>query len=148
MAVDDLLRPYMQFLEAGRVAHLATASLDGNPHVVPICYACAGDALYTAIDEKPKKGPPAQLKRLRNIAGNPPVAVIVDRYSENWDELGYVLIHGTAALVANNQEHARALELLRARYPQYTGMRLESRPMIRITPTEVSAWGRVRASGR
>src|ERR1700728_37463 len=52
------------FLDAGRVAHLATADGHGAPHVVPVCYAVAGASLYVTIDEKPKRQD-VPLKRLR-----------------------------------------------------------------------------------
>ena len=41
------------FLAAQRVARLATADAAGRPHVVPICYALAGNTVYFTIDEKP-----------------------------------------------------------------------------------------------
>ena len=44
-----------RFLEAERVARLATADAAARPHVVPVCYALAGDTLYFTIDEKPKR---------------------------------------------------------------------------------------------
>ena len=63
-----------RFLEAGRVGHLATADRGGVPHVVPVCYAVAGETVYITIDEKPKRRD-IPLKRLRNILENPQVSV-------------------------------------------------------------------------
>jgi hypothetical protein len=37
-------------------------------------------------------------------------------------------------------EHSEALDLLRERYPQYRSMALESRPVIKSTPTHVVGW--------
>ena len=45
------------FLDAHRVGHLATAAGDGEPHVVPLCYARVGDRIYFVADEKPKRRP-------------------------------------------------------------------------------------------
>ena len=42
------------FLARQRVAHLATSTANGAPHVVPVCFAIISDTLYVAIDEKPK----------------------------------------------------------------------------------------------
>jgi nitroimidazol reductase NimA-like FMN-containing flavoprotein (pyridoxamine 5'-phosphate oxidase superfamily) len=67
-----------RFLAHQRIAHLATADRHAIPHVVAVCFAILGDALYVTIDEKPKRRPVTALKRLRNIAGNPAVAVIVE----------------------------------------------------------------------
>ena len=64
------------FLEGRRVAHLATTDGAGIPNVGPVCFALAGDTVYMTIDRKPKSGRP--LKRLRNIAENPNVALTAD----------------------------------------------------------------------
>jgi Pyridoxamine 5'-phosphate oxidase len=39
---------------SSRVAHLATATADGQPHVVAVTFAVDGDVIYTAVDHKPK----------------------------------------------------------------------------------------------
>ena len=100
--------------EAARVARLATIGLDGRPHVVPICFALDGDALYTAVDEKPKST--RALRRLANIEANPWVEVVIDHWDENWSRLWWVRLAGRARVVEHD---ARALELLEAKYPQY-----------------------------
>ena len=68
-----------QFLEAQRVLRLATVDPGGQPYLVPICFALDGDTLYSAIDEKPKQASPGGLRRLRNVAANPRVALLADR---------------------------------------------------------------------
>ena len=83
-----------RFLSDRRIAHLATADAQAVPHVVPVCFALAQSALYITIDEKPKRIPGTALKRLRNIGENPTVAVVVDRYDEDWSLLGWVMLHG------------------------------------------------------
>src|SRR5262245_51227880 len=55
------------------------------------------------IDEKPKRRPVTALKRLRNIAENPAVAVIVDRYEEDWTRLGWVMLRGRAEVLREGQ---------------------------------------------
>jgi len=132
------------FLETGRVGHLATVDELGRPHVVPVCYAWSEDALYTPLDEKPKRGDPASLRRVRNIAANPAVCLTVDRYDEDWSRLAWLQVRGRAALVEDPGERARALAALRARYPQYRTMDLESRPLIRIAPLRFVAWSAAR----
>ncbi|HEV8634322.1 MAG TPA: TIGR03668 family PPOX class F420-dependent oxidoreductase [Chloroflexota bacterium] len=132
------------FLEAGRVGHLATVDERGGPHVVPVCYAGSEGALYTPVDEKPKRGDPGSLRRVRNILANPAVCLTVDRYDEDWSRLAWVQVRGRAALVEDPDERARALAALRARYQQYNTMDLESRPLIRIAPARIVSW----AAGR
>ena len=121
MVLSDVIRA---LLDASRVGHLATADRAARPHVVPFCYARDGDRVYFVVDEKPK-APGRTLKRLRNIAENPNVAMTVDRYDEDWSRLEYALIRGRAEIVRDGAEYARVLDLLRARYPQYRSMRLE-----------------------
>ena len=136
-----LSRKVAAFIRAARVAHLATAATGGQPHVVPICFAFDGRALYSAIDEKPKKTAPRKLKRVRNISFNPKVAIIVDRYDEDWRRLAYVLIYGRARLLQKGLRHNAAITLLRRKYPQYRSMALEARPIIVISPIRTVSWG-------
>jgi len=131
------------FLQSARVAHLATADANGRPHVIPICYVFDGKEFYSPIDEKPKTGSPFRLKRIRNIQANAHVAVVVDRYDEDWRRLAYVLIFGRAEVLLRGARHKRAVRLLRKKYPQYRKMRLEDRPMIRIIPVRRKSWGRL-----
>ena len=136
------------FLRESRVARLATIRPDGDPHLVPVCYEIAADAdrlaaLYIALDEKPKRVAPGELRRVRNILANPRVSLLVDRYDDgDWDRLAFVRVDGEAALLAPREpEHAAALTLLRAKYPQYRAMALADRPVIRIAPMAIRSWG-------
>jgi PPOX class probable F420-dependent enzyme len=131
------------FLKQQRVGHLATVSRGGEPHVVPVCYAVADDTIYTPIDEKPKQ-PGRTLRRVRNIEETGRAALVVDRYDEDWTQLGWVLLRGRAELLApGSPEQARAVELLRQRYPQYQAMRLETQSMIALRIERVSVWGKL-----
>ncbi|MEJ1979085.1 MAG: TIGR03668 family PPOX class F420-dependent oxidoreductase [Acetobacteraceae bacterium] len=130
-----------QFLAHHRVARLATADRNAAPHVVPVCFAVSGDALYITIDEKPKRQPAAAMKRLRNIAENPAVAVVVDRYDEDWALLGWVMLRGPAEILASGPEHDAAQALLRARYPQLRPMRIEPHPVIALRIRRATSWG-------
>lgn len=141
--ITDAVR---RFLAERRVAHLATADSAGVPHVVPVCFVLAGAALYTSIDEKPKAGAPARLKRLRNIAENPEVALVADRYDEDWTRLAWVMLRGRAEILTDGAEHGEAQALLRARYPQYASMRLEGLPVIALRIARVTTWGDLTAA--
>jgi PPOX class probable F420-dependent enzyme len=135
-----LTDPQRQFLDAGRVAHLATADAAGAPHLVPVCYAIGGETLYITVDEKPKRTD-IPLKRLRNILANPQVAVTVDRWDEDWTRLAWVMLRGPADVLAAGAEHDAAQDLLRARYPQYRVMDIASLPVIALRIRRVLAWG-------
>ena len=126
-----------------RVARLATASARGKPLVVPVCFACGKDAIYSVLDEKPKRVAASRLRRARNILANPQVCLLVDHYEEDWSRLAYILVEGSAEVLsgeAEPAEHAEALRLLRVKYPQYRAMRLAGRPVIRISPQRIITW--------
>jgi len=137
--------PIQRFILAHAVARLATSGRDGQPHVIPFCYAFDGERFYFVVDEKPKRHTGKPLKRVRNILENPQVALVIDDYVDDWTQLAYVLVNGTAAVVEDENEYARVLELLRGRYPQYRlmGLTFSRNPLVRITPTKIHAWGKV-----
>jgi PPOX class probable F420-dependent enzyme len=132
------------FLRVARVGHLATAAKDAEPHNIPLCFWFDGEArFYFIVDEKPKRVTGTGLKRMRNIAENPSVALVVDEYEEDWSSLAYVLVHGTAAIVDDPKEYMLALRNLRDKYPQYRAMTLnpERNPIVRIGVNRVHVWG-------
>jgi len=119
---------------------LATADRSGQPHAVPICFVFDDKYFYSPIDEKPKRTAPAKLKRLRNIAENPQVSLVIDHYDENWSKLAYVLITGAARVMQRGQRHRRVVTLLRRKYSQYRTMAIDRRPMIVIKPKRIIGW--------
>ena len=129
------------FVDSRRVAHLATADAQAVPQVVPVCFGLAEDVLYITIDQKPKREGGRPLKRLRNIAENPRVSVVFDRYDEDWRRLGWVMLHGRAGILADGAEHDRAQVLLRARYRQLEAMAIGPLPVIVIRIERVASWG-------
>lgn len=136
------------FLIRQRVARLATADAGGEPHVIPVCFAYTLAAIYIALDEKPKDVPPTRLKRIRNILENPQVALTADHYSEDWRQLGFVMVRGQAELLEpGTDEHSAAVRLLRGKYHQYEDMRLDA-PIIAIRPEKVASWGALDASAK
>jgi coenzyme F420-0:L-glutamate ligase / coenzyme F420-1:gamma-L-glutamate ligase len=133
----------INFITNHRVAHLATVDLEGQPLVVPICYVFDSRNIYSAIDQKPKSVPAKRLTRLRNIQSNSKVSLVVDDYSDDWDNLAYVLVTGRAILLwptTDPAEHAEAVVLLRRKYEQYTGMAIETRPVVKIQPVKIKMW--------
>jgi PPOX class probable F420-dependent enzyme len=129
-----------RFLNAGRVAHLATADARGAPHVVPVCYALGGETIYITIDEKPKRRD-RPLKRLRNIIENPAAAVTVDRWDEDWSRLAWVMLRGDAEILDGGPEHDAAQDVLREKYQQYRTMQLAGLPVIAVRVQRVLSWG-------
>jgi PPOX class probable F420-dependent enzyme len=137
------------FLAGARIGHLATVGTGGAPHNIPVCFWFDGARFYFAIDEKPKRRTGMELKRMRNIAANPRVALVIDHYEEDWSFLAYILVHGRAQVVDDPNEYLLALRNLREKYPQYRQMALvaEANPMVRIDVERVHVWGRRFESG-
>jgi PPOX class probable F420-dependent enzyme len=135
-----LSQPQAHFLADRRVGHLATADARGAPHLVPVCFVVSDGSLYITIDQKPK-GNPRGLKRLKNIIENPLAAFVADRWDEDWDRLGWVMLRGPAEILEDGPEHDRAHTLLRSRYPQYQDMALDGLPVIALRIERVTSWG-------
>ncbi len=120
------------------MARLGTIGAGGAPHLVPVCYAYLEGRFVVAVDEKPKRG--GNLARVRNIERDGRVTLLFDRYEDDWTRLAWVRVEGVAQVLAAGSEWPEAVEALRARYPQYRGMSLESLPVIAISPKRVTGW--------
>ena len=121
--------------EGADVARLATIGTEG-PHIVPIVFAIDGDRIVTAIDHKPKRT--RHLERLRNIEADPRVAVLFDRYDDDWSQLWWVRADGRA-LILEAAADREAVDLLAARYEQYANRRPEG-PLVSIDVDRWSGW--------
>jgi PPOX class probable F420-dependent enzyme len=106
----------------------------GQPHLVPVTFAVDGDRVYTAVDAKPKTT--TRLRRLRNIAGNPRVALLADNYEDDWARLWWARADGLASLLDRPADMAVPLQLLAARYPQYRA----SPPPGPVISVQVARW--------
>ncbi|MGI8333151.1 TIGR03668 family PPOX class F420-dependent oxidoreductase [Actinomadura scrupuli] len=124
-------------LAAAPVVRLATADLGGRPHLVAVTFAVDGDLLYSAVDHKPKRS--RDLRRLRNIAVNPRVAVLADHYEDDWERLWWVRAEGRATIVSEPAEMAGPIRLLTGRYGQYRANPPEG-PVIAIAVDRWSGW--------
>jgi PPOX class probable F420-dependent enzyme len=130
------------FVLQQRVARLATADENGSPTLIPVCYAFDGMRFFTPLDQKPKRVDVMQLRRVHNIEARHEASLLIDQYSDDWSQLGYVQIYGQAELIyPQHPLHPQALILLRQRYKQYATMTLEILPCIIITPQRIRSWG-------
>lgn len=119
---------------AARVGRLATVTAAGRPHVVPCCFVLAGDVVYTAVDAKPKST--LALRRLDNIAAHPHASLLVDFYDDDWRQLWWVRVDGTARVLTGGAERDDALTRLAEKYRQYA----ETPPPGPMIAIAVSAW--------
>ena len=137
-------------LTHSRRAVLATLAEDGHARLVPVTFIwITGHSklpvLYSALDEKPKSvADPRDLARVRDIREQPRVTVLVDVWSEDWNELAWLRLEGDATLLEvsaeNVGERTAAISALRAKYPQYATHRLDDAPLIRIDVDRVTGW--------
>ena len=119
---------------SARVARLATADAGGVPHIVPLVFALDGETIYSAVDAKPKRT--TDLRRLRNVAANPRVALLADHYADDWDIIWWARADGTGRVLDGSPE---AVALLRERYAQYRDTPPEG-PVLAVDVERWSGW--------
>jgi PPOX class probable F420-dependent enzyme len=122
------------------VARLGLLDAEDRPRVLPVTFALAGNAIWTAIDQKPKReGEPARVRFLRR---RPEAALTVDVYDDDWSALAWVQVLGRVEVLQAGSGPA-ALEALAAKYPQYRDDPPRG-PLLRLAPERALWW---RASG-
>jgi nitroimidazol reductase NimA-like FMN-containing flavoprotein (pyridoxamine 5'-phosphate oxidase superfamily) len=134
---ETLGGPEAAFVDAARVARLATSMPDGSPHVVPVCPVLDLDRILIAS---------AFDRKVANIRDTPAVCIAFDEYSEDWDHgLFQVIVYGEAYLVESGPEFERDATLLNEKFPQYPAstypIEEETTVIIEIRPTRVSSSG-------
>lgn len=126
-----------ELFAAARLARLATADAAGRPHLVPLVFVLDGDTVFSAVDDKPKRT--RALRRLRNVAENPHVALLADHYDDaDWSALWWVRAEGEAQ-VLDGDDAAPGLALLVERYAQYRAQP-PAGPLLAVAVTRWSGW--------
>jgi PPOX class probable F420-dependent enzyme len=120
-----------------RVGRLATVRASRVPHLVVITFALADDVLVTAVDAKPKST--TDLQRLRNLRANPSFSLLVDHYDDDWTQLWWVRLDGSAEVVEDEPRRTTLVEPLVAKYPQYLDD-APAGPVILLRPARWSTW--------
>ncbi len=114
-------RELAHVLNVWKVARLASVAPDGKPQLVPIVFVVDDGLIHSPVDGKPKRS--AQLQRLRNVAMNPSVSLLIDQYAEDWRQLWWLRIDAVAEVVTGASIGTAALARieakLRSKYPQY-----------------------------
>jgi len=130
-----LAKKVAKFVALERVCRVATSGAAGIPHVVPVCHALGGNKLYIGSG----KG-----RKVKNLAENPQVTVVVDVYSDAWSLLRGVMIQGRARVIARGPGFRRGRDLLYRKYPQYArdaALSPSDSVIVEVTPTRVFTWG-------
>lgn len=107
-----------------------------RPRVLPVTFAVAGGAVWSAIDDKPKRVPAGELARLRFLRRRPDAALTVDRYDDDWSRLAWVQVLGRVTVVDTGDE---ALAALSAKYPPYRD-RPPAGPLLRLDAGRTLCW--------
>jgi PPOX class probable F420-dependent enzyme len=123
-------------LRTARVARLGLLDTDDRPRVLPVTYALAGGALYSAIDRKPKR--PGEPARLRFMRRRPEAALTVDHYDDDWTALAWVQVLGRVEILAAGDEPA-AMDALAAKYTQYRDDPPPG-PVLKLVPERTLCW--------
>ena len=126
-----------ELLASERVARLGYVDEDDHPRVLPVTFAVAGEAVWSAIDEKPKRGPepPARLRYLRR---RPEAALLVDVYDDDWSRLAWVQLLGRVDVVPVESAPA-AMEALAGKYAPYAE-RTPPGPLLRLSVERSRQW--------
>lgn len=125
-----------------RVGRLATIGREHRPHLVPVCFALAGDQIVTSVDQKPKTT--TRLRRLDNVRLNPTVSMLVDHFEEDWSTLWWVRLDGRGRVVEHGAELDALLGALQEKYRGQYGLHPPTGPAIVI---DVERWVGWSASG-
>jgi PPOX class probable F420-dependent enzyme len=119
-----------------RVARLAYLDDDERPRVLPVTFAVAGGAVWSAIDEKPKRSPePARVAYLRR---RPEASLLVDRYDDDWSRLAWVQLLGRVDVLPAG-DSPEAMAALAAKYEPYAE-RTPPGPLLRLTVERTLHW--------
>jgi PPOX class probable F420-dependent enzyme len=123
---------------AARVARLATLRADGSPRLVPVTFALVDDLVCSAVDEvKPKTT--TRLARLADVERDPRAGLVADHYADDWSQLWWVRVDGTAAVHHDGDLRDRALAALVAKYRPYAAAP-PAGPVLVITPVRWTGW--------
>lgn len=121
----------------GRLAYLDD---EERPRVLPVTYALSAGSVWSAIDEKRKRGP--EPARVRYLLRRPQAALCVDVYSDDWNRLAWVQILGRVEVVPA-PEAPEAMAALAAKYAPYRE-RQPPGPLLRLAVQRALSW---RAAG-
>ncbi len=128
----------LELLERSPRGHLSYLDDRDRPRVLPVTFAVSDGSLWTAIDQKPKRKPPA---RLRYLGRRPEAALCADHYEDDWSRLAWVQAIGSIEVVevgAGDAERS-AFDALRSKYRAYVDDP-PAGPLLRLRPERVLCW--------
>jgi PPOX class probable F420-dependent enzyme len=136
VTLDELPGWARELVVTSPVARLGLVDERDRPRVLPVTFAVFEDALWSAIDWKPKRSAePARVRRLRR---RPEATLLVDVYSDDWSGLEWVELSGHMSIL-DADDAGDAVEALAAKYPQYR-TRPPAGPLLRLAPEHFACW--------
>ena len=138
-ALDELEPWANRLLAATPVGHLGLLDADTRPRVLPVTFAVAEGAAWSAVDDKPKRVPGAELARVRWLRERPDAALTVDRYDDDWSRLAWVQLLGRVTVVDDLASEPGGLAALTAKYEPYRE-RTPGGPLLRLDVERVLSW--------
>ncbi|MGI0079936.1 MAG: pyridoxamine 5'-phosphate oxidase family protein, partial [Nitrososphaerales archaeon] len=145
--VSSLLKEVRSYLSGSRVARLATVNEDGTAQVVPVVFANNSKYIYFVIDKKTKG---ERLRRIENINRTGRATLLVDRYSEDWKKLSFVMMYTEADILGEGalNEKRRASHILKRKYGQYSmggyfPNHASTATFVRLTPVKIARWSQI-----
>jgi PPOX class probable F420-dependent enzyme len=136
--LEELPRWAREMLEEARVARLGLLDADARPRVLPVTFAVAEGAVWSAVDDKPKRVPGDEVARVRFLRRRPEAALCVDRYEDDWSRLAWVQLLGRVEVIEPEEEGA-GLEALVAKYRPYRERRPPG-PLLRLGVERALHW--------
>jgi PPOX class probable F420-dependent enzyme len=116
---------------------LATLHPGRGVDVVPVVFALDGRRIVIPVDTIKQKRT-TDLQRSKNLRADPRCALIVEHYSEDWDDLWWVRVHATGSECPDGELDA-ARGLLAARHPRYRTEGSIASALI-LDPNAMSGW--------
>ena len=130
--LDELPDWALELLHESRVGRLGFLDEDDRPRVLPVTFALAGGAIWSAVDWKPKRQ--AEPARVRYLRRRPAATLTVDHYEEEWENLAWVQVLGAVELVDQGDGEALA-----RKYGQYR-RRAPQGPFLKLVPERALSW--------
>jgi len=95
---DEKLKFINDFLQQPLIARMATADLNGQPHVVPVWFGWDGTIVWISSYSNTRK--------VKELEKNPRISVVVDEAKSNGENSG-VIFEGSAELIREPREFLR-----------------------------------------
>ena len=134
-SLSELPNAIRSLLTTERKAVMSTIATDGSPHAVPVVFALLDDEIVSPIDHKPKSG--MVMARVKNLARDDRVTLLVDHWDEDWTRLAWLMVRGRA--IVDDDPSGPDMRAINDRFEQYEPDERHD-ALIRIRPVKLSWW--------